>query len=66
MRLVSSKTLKYPTHPLLEGKPKPPNSENVAFLFSNEPSDVILEFIRLMKDEGVIITGDDIAKVSPG
>ncbi|MCI45880.1 hypothetical protein A2U01_0067119, partial [Trifolium medium] len=25
----------------------------------------ILEFMRLMKEEGVIITGDDIAKVSP-
>ncbi|MCI77803.1 hypothetical protein A2U01_0099073, partial [Trifolium medium] len=66
MRLVSLKTLKYPTHPPLEGKPKLPNSENVAFLFSNEPPDIILEFMRLMKDEGVIITSDDIAKVSPG
>ncbi|MCI86263.1 hypothetical protein A2U01_0107543, partial [Trifolium medium] len=35
------------------------------FLFSNEPRDVILEFMRLMKEEGIIITGDDIAKVSP-
>ncbi|MCI88800.1 hypothetical protein A2U01_0110088, partial [Trifolium medium] len=28
------------------------------------PREVILEFVRLIKEEGVIITGDDIAKVS--
>ncbi|MCH96516.1 hypothetical protein A2U01_0017503, partial [Trifolium medium] len=31
----------------------------------NEPRDVILEFMRLMKEQGIIITGDDIAQVSP-
>ncbi|MCI28849.1 hypothetical protein A2U01_0050051, partial [Trifolium medium] len=66
MRFLSSKSLKYLTHPLLEGKPRPPVSDNVPFLFSNEPPDVIFEFMRLMKDEVVIITGDNIAKVSPG
>ncbi|MCI59011.1 hypothetical protein A2U01_0080266, partial [Trifolium medium] len=43
----------------------PQPSDDVHFLFSNEPRDVILEFMRLMKEEGIIITGDDIAKVSP-
>ncbi|MCI75057.1 hypothetical protein A2U01_0096324, partial [Trifolium medium] len=33
--------------------------------YSNEPREVILEFMRLMKEEGIIITGDDIAQVSP-
>ncbi|MCI52629.1 hypothetical protein A2U01_0073875, partial [Trifolium medium] len=34
-------------------------------MFSNEPHDVILEFMRLVKEQGVIITGNDIAQVSP-
>ncbi|MCI88376.1 hypothetical protein A2U01_0109663, partial [Trifolium medium] len=29
------------------------------------PHEVILEFMRAMKEEGIIITGDDIAQVSP-
>ncbi|MCI95490.1 hypothetical protein A2U01_0116788, partial [Trifolium medium] len=33
--------------------------------FSNEPHEVILEFMRLMKEQGVIITCEDIAQVSP-
>ncbi|MCI53347.1 hypothetical protein A2U01_0074593, partial [Trifolium medium] len=62
MKFVSSKSLKYPTKPLLKRKTTPQASDDTHFLFSNEPRDVILEFMRLMKEEGVIITGDDIAK----
>ncbi|MCI73707.1 hypothetical protein A2U01_0094971, partial [Trifolium medium] len=32
---------------------------------SNEPREVILEFMRLIKEEGIIITREDIAQVSP-
>ncbi|MCI97800.1 hypothetical protein A2U01_0119101, partial [Trifolium medium] len=32
---------------------------------SNEPREVILEFMRAMKDDGIIITRDDIAYTSP-
>ncbi|MCI89981.1 hypothetical protein A2U01_0111270, partial [Trifolium medium] len=46
----------------MKRKTIPQSSYDTHFLFSNEPRDVILEFIRLMKEEGVIITGDDIAK----
>ncbi|MCI33427.1 hypothetical protein A2U01_0054644, partial [Trifolium medium] len=65
MKFVSSKSLKYPTKPLLKRKTIPQSSYDTYFLFSNEPRDVILEFMGLMKEECVIITGDDIAKVSP-
>ncbi|MCH83836.1 hypothetical protein A2U01_0004662, partial [Trifolium medium] len=34
-------------------------------LFSNEPKEVVLEYMRIMKDEGVIITGADIAQAYP-
>ncbi|MCI05145.1 hypothetical protein A2U01_0026195, partial [Trifolium medium] len=37
MKLVTSKKLKYPTHPLLKEDTKIPASDNTAFLFSNEP-----------------------------
>ncbi|MCI67332.1 hypothetical protein A2U01_0088590, partial [Trifolium medium] len=40
------------------------SSDDTPFLFSNEPHEVILEFIRLVKEQGVIITGDDITQVS--
>ncbi|MCI40708.1 hypothetical protein A2U01_0061941, partial [Trifolium medium] len=30
-------------------------------IFYNEPKDVVLEYMRLMKEEGIIITGADIA-----
>ncbi|MCI22090.1 hypothetical protein A2U01_0043265, partial [Trifolium medium] len=65
MKFVSSKSLKYPTKPFLKRNIVPQASDDTHFLFSNEPRDVILEFMRLMKEEGIIITGDDIAKVSP-
>ncbi|MCH93231.1 hypothetical protein A2U01_0014179, partial [Trifolium medium] len=65
MKFVSSKSLKYPTKPLLKRKSVPQASDDIHFLFSNEPREVILEFMRLMNEEGIIITGDDIAKVSP-
>ncbi|MCI16344.1 hypothetical protein A2U01_0037486 [Trifolium medium] len=65
MTFVSSKSLKYPTKPLLKRTIRPQPSEDAHFLFSNEPREVIMEFARLMKEEGIIITGDDIAKVSP-
>ncbi|MCH90105.1 hypothetical protein A2U01_0011012, partial [Trifolium medium] len=44
---------------------KEPIPENPGVHFSNEPPDVILEYMRLMKAKGIIITGADIAKVSP-
>ncbi|MCI93406.1 hypothetical protein A2U01_0114704, partial [Trifolium medium] len=62
MKFVSSKSLKYPTKPLMKRKTIPQSSDDTHFLFSNESREVILEFMRLMKEEGVIITGDDIAK----
>ncbi|MCI40850.1 hypothetical protein A2U01_0062083, partial [Trifolium medium] len=65
MKFVSSKSLKYPTKPILKRKSVTQSSEDVHFLYSNEPREVILEFMRLMKEQGVIITGDDIAQVSP-
>ncbi|MCI20329.1 hypothetical protein A2U01_0041491, partial [Trifolium medium] len=40
-----------PTQPLLERRTKEPIPENPAILFSNEPPDVILEYMRLMKAE---------------
>ncbi|MCI06454.1 hypothetical protein A2U01_0027514 [Trifolium medium] len=49
MRLVNSKNLKYPTQPLLERRIKEPIPENPTVLFSNEPPDVFLEYMRLMK-----------------
>ncbi|MCH85836.1 hypothetical protein A2U01_0006688, partial [Trifolium medium] len=65
MNLVGSKSLKYPTQPLLEKKTKEPIPENPFVLFSNEPPEVILEYMRLMKEEGIKVTGDEIAKASP-
>ncbi|MCI07668.1 hypothetical protein A2U01_0028737, partial [Trifolium medium] len=50
MKFVSSKSLKYPTKPLLKRTARPQPSEDTHFLFSKQ---------------GVIITGDDIAQVSP-
>ncbi|MCH85831.1 hypothetical protein A2U01_0006683, partial [Trifolium medium] len=51
MKLAGSKTLKYPTQPLLESKKKTPIPENQPYLFSNEPPEVILEYIRFMKEQ---------------
>ncbi|MCI59754.1 hypothetical protein A2U01_0081009, partial [Trifolium medium] len=59
-------SLKYPTKPLLKRKESASQtSEITAFLFSNEPHEVILEFMRSMKEDGIIITRDDIVQVSP-
>ncbi|MCI25178.1 hypothetical protein A2U01_0046367, partial [Trifolium medium] len=65
MRLVNSKILKYPTQPLLERWTKEPIPDNSAVLFSTEPPEVILEYMRLMKEQGIHITSADIAKASP-
>ncbi|MCI10849.1 hypothetical protein A2U01_0031945, partial [Trifolium medium] len=66
MKFVGSKSLKYPTKPLLKRKVSTSQSSDVThFLFSNEPHEVILEFMRAMKDDGIIITRDDIVQVSP-
>ncbi|MCI38459.1 hypothetical protein A2U01_0059687, partial [Trifolium medium] len=53
------------TKPLLKRQPIPQPSDDTYFLFSNEPHDVILEFMRLIKEQGIIITGEDISQVSP-
>ncbi|MCH80268.1 hypothetical protein A2U01_0001034 [Trifolium medium] len=65
MKLASSRNLKYPTHPLLERQSRVHASDNNVVLFSNESKEVILEYMRLMKEEGVVITGADIANVTP-
>ncbi|MCI96321.1 hypothetical protein A2U01_0117621, partial [Trifolium medium] len=46
-------TVKVPNHPLLVKKPSGPLPEIPPMLFDNEPKDVILEYMRLMKEEGI-------------
>ncbi|MCI54689.1 hypothetical protein A2U01_0075939, partial [Trifolium medium] len=53
--------VKVPNHPLLVKKLSGPLPEASPMLFDNEPKDVILEYMRLMKEEGITITGADIA-----
>ncbi|MCI65248.1 hypothetical protein A2U01_0086506, partial [Trifolium medium] len=66
MNFVSSKSLKYPTKLLLKRNASSSQSSDVTpFLLSNEPHEVILEFMKAMKEDGIIITGDDIAYASP-
>ncbi|MCI09722.1 hypothetical protein A2U01_0030811, partial [Trifolium medium] len=66
MKYLNSKSLKYPTKPLLKKNASTSQSSDVThFLFSNEPHEVILEFMRSMKEDGIIITKDDIVQVSP-
>ncbi|MCI93515.1 hypothetical protein A2U01_0114813, partial [Trifolium medium] len=52
----------YPTKPLLKKNARSFQASDVTpFLFSNEPREVIPEFMRAMKEDGIIITRDDIA-----
>ncbi|MCI13400.1 hypothetical protein A2U01_0034517, partial [Trifolium medium] len=62
MRMLKE-ALKVPNHPLLVKKPSGPLPEKSPMLFDNESKDVILEYMRLMKEEGITITGADIAHV---
>ncbi|MCH88343.1 hypothetical protein A2U01_0009227, partial [Trifolium medium] len=62
-KLIPAKSVKTPNQPLLVNRVQEPIPEQPPVLFSNEPKEVILEYIRLMKAEGVIITGADIAHV---
>ncbi|MCI18983.1 hypothetical protein A2U01_0040138, partial [Trifolium medium] len=62
MRLLKE-AVKVPNQPLLVKKPSGPLPEDPPMLFDNEPKDVILEYMRLMKTEGITITGDDIFHV---
>ncbi|MCI60190.1 hypothetical protein A2U01_0081445, partial [Trifolium medium] len=62
MKFVSSKSLKYPTKPLMKKNAGSSQASDVTpFLFSNEPREVM----RAMKEDGIIITRDDIAYASP-
>ncbi|MCI49751.1 hypothetical protein A2U01_0070995, partial [Trifolium medium] len=63
MRLVPTGGVKTPNQPLLINRVNALIPEQPPVLFSNEPKDVILEYKRLMKAKGVIITGADIAQV---
>ncbi|MCH86176.1 cullin-like protein [Trifolium medium] len=63
--LIKPGSLKHPTQPLLENITKEPIPENPPVLFSNEPPEVILAYISMMKAEGIRITAADIAQVSP-
>ncbi|MCI63773.1 hypothetical protein A2U01_0085030, partial [Trifolium medium] len=52
--------VKVPNYSLLVKKPSKPLPEIPPMIFDNEPKDVVLEYMRLMKEEGIIITGADI------
>ncbi|MCI94514.1 hypothetical protein A2U01_0115812, partial [Trifolium medium] len=52
--------VKVPNYPLLVKKHSKPLPEIPPMIFDNEPKDVILEYMRLMKEEGITITGADI------
>src|SRR6266487_371995 len=61
LRLRKSSKLIYPQQPLLINKTKfQPMSE--AFIFDNEPPEVILEYMRLMKERGTPVTHKDIGR----
>ncbi|MCI22280.1 hypothetical protein A2U01_0043456, partial [Trifolium medium] len=62
MRMLKE-AVKVPNHPLLVMKPSGPLLEASPMLFDNESKDVILEYMRLMKEEGITIIGADIAHV---
>ncbi|MCI61582.1 hypothetical protein A2U01_0082839, partial [Trifolium medium] len=53
--------VKVPNHPLLMKKPSGSVPETSAMLFDNESKEVVLEFIRLMKEEGLTVSKSDIA-----
>ncbi|MCI45819.1 hypothetical protein A2U01_0067058, partial [Trifolium medium] len=54
--------VKVPNHPLLVKKLSGPLPETPPpMIFDNETKDVVLEFMRLMKEEGIAVTGADIA-----
>ncbi|MCI08586.1 hypothetical protein A2U01_0029663, partial [Trifolium medium] len=56
MKLIPAKSVKTPNQPLLINRVNAPFHEQPPVLFSNEPKEVILEYMRLIKVEGVIIT----------
>ncbi|MCI02636.1 hypothetical protein A2U01_0023670, partial [Trifolium medium] len=64
-KLIKPKTLVHPAQPLLEAKKRTTLPDYQHYLFSNEPPEVVLEYDRLMKDQGVRVTGDDIIKTTP-
>ncbi|MCI50102.1 hypothetical protein A2U01_0071346, partial [Trifolium medium] len=53
--------VKVPNHPLLVKKLSGPLPEAPPMIFDNETKDVVLEYMRLMKEKGITITGADIA-----
>ncbi|MCI15837.1 hypothetical protein A2U01_0036976, partial [Trifolium medium] len=53
--------VKVPNHPLLMKKTSGSVPETSAMLFDNESKEVVLEYIRLMKEEGLIVSKSDIA-----
>ncbi|MCI84160.1 hypothetical protein A2U01_0105436, partial [Trifolium medium] len=54
--------VKIPNHPLLVKKSSGPLPEvPPPMIFDNETKDVVMEYMMLMKEEGVVITGADIA-----
>src|SRR6266487_2452201 len=61
MCLKRSDKLIYPQQPLLENREKFRRREE-AFIFDNEPPEVILEYMRLMKERGVKVTMKDIGR----
>src|SRR6266487_2288593 len=61
LRLRKSGKLIYPQKPLLINKTKfKPMSD--AFIFDNEPPEIILEYMRLMKERGTTVTHKDIGR----
>ncbi|MCH93832.1 cullin-like protein, partial [Trifolium medium] len=62
MRLLKE-AIKTPNHPLLVKKVQAFIPEQSPMMFDNESKDVVLEYMRLMKAEGITITGADIAHV---
>ncbi|MCI49623.1 hypothetical protein A2U01_0070867, partial [Trifolium medium] len=52
--------VKVPNHPLLVKKSSRPLPKIPPMIFDNEPKDVILEYMRMMKEEGITITRADI------
>ncbi|MCH96281.1 hypothetical protein A2U01_0017265, partial [Trifolium medium] len=63
MRLLKE-AIKTPNQPLLIKKVQAPISEEPPMVYSDEPKEVILEYMRLLKEQGKIITGADIGGAS--
>ncbi|MCI16434.1 hypothetical protein A2U01_0037576, partial [Trifolium medium] len=54
-------TVKVPNNPLLVKKITGPLPENPPMIFDTESKEVVLEYMRMMKEQGVTITKADIA-----